>query len=88
MTNDEIERISQRVAKLVIENMPDMKIEIVDDEKDWKFTLDEETEESLLTTLANLLTSLDYNLKLEKYNKCAEIQVQIEKTEDKLKNYK
>ena len=29
MTNDEIERISQRVAKLVIENMPDMKIEIV-----------------------------------------------------------
>ena len=30
MTNDEIERISQRVAKLVIENMPDMKIEIVD----------------------------------------------------------
>jgi len=39
MTDDEIEKISQRVAKLVIELMPEMKIEIVDDEQEWEFTL-------------------------------------------------
>ena len=39
MTNKEIEKLAELVAKLVIENMPDMKIEIVDDEQDWKFTL-------------------------------------------------
>ena len=89
MTDDEIEKISQRVAKLVIELMPEMKIEIVDDEQEWEFTLEEETiEQDLLVSLAKCMTELDYNLKAENYAKCGELQDEIVKIEDKLKKYK
>ena len=89
MTNKEIEKLAELVAKLVIENMPDMKIEIVDDEQDWKFTLDDEEEEiSLLTQLAKAMTELDFNLKNENYLKCKELQDQIKSIEQKLKNKK
>jgi hypothetical protein len=89
MTNEEIEKLAKLVARLVIENMPDMKIEIVDDEQDWKFTLDDEEEEiSLLTQLAKAMTELDFNLKNENYLKCQELQDQIKSIEKKLKNKK
>tara|TARA_R100000951_G_scaffold114224_1_gene118033 strand:+ start:1012 stop:1329 length:318 start_codon:yes stop_codon:yes gene_type:complete len=89
MTNKEIEKLADLIAKLVIENMPEMKIEIVDDEQDWKFTLDDEEEEiSLLTQLAKAMTELDFNLKNENYLKCQELQDQIKSIEKKLKNKK
>lgn len=89
MTNEEIEKLAKLIAKLVIENMPEMKIEIVDDEQDWKFTLDDEEEEiSLLTQLAKAMTELDFNLKNENYLKCQELQDQIKSIEKKLKNKK
>jgi hypothetical protein len=89
MTDEEIEKLAKLIAKLVIENMPEMKIEIVDDEQDWKFTLDDEEEEiSLLTQLAKAMTELDFNLKNENYLKCQELQDQIKSIEKKLKNKK
>ena len=88
MTDDEIEKISQRIAYLVVEKMPDMKIEIIDDEQEWKFTLNEEDEQSLLSQLAQAMTELDYNLKLENYLVCEEIKSKIAKIENQLKNYK
>jgi len=89
MTNKEIEKLADLIAKLVIKNMPEMKIEIVDDEQDWKFTLDDEEEEiSLLTQLAKAMTELDFNLKNENYLKCQELQDQIKSIEKKLKNKK
>ena len=89
MTDKEIEKLAKLIAKLVIENMPEMKIEIVDDEQDWKFTLDDEEEEiSLLTQLAKAMTELDFNLKNENYLKCQELQDQIKSIEKKLKNKK
>jgi hypothetical protein len=89
MTDEEIEKLAELIAKLVIENMPEMKIEIVDDEQDWKFTLDDEEEEiSLLTQLAKAMTELDFNLKNENYLKCQELQDQIKSIEKKLKNKK
>jgi hypothetical protein len=89
MTDEEIEKLAKLIAKLVIENMPEMKIEIVDDEQDCKFTLDDEEEEiSLLTQLAKAMTELDFNLKNENYLKCQELQDQIKSIEKKLKNKK
>jgi len=89
MTDDEIEKIAQRVAELVVERLPDMKIQIIDDDAEWEFTLEDDfpEEQSLLMELARLMTALELNLAEEDYTKCSEIQVKIVKIEDKLKKY-
>jgi hypothetical protein len=90
MTNDEIEKIAQRVAELVVDKLPEMKIQIIDDDVEWEFTLEDEIEpqQELLYELARLMTSLELSLDEENYSKCAEIQAKIAKIEDKLKKYK
>ena len=89
MTDDEIEKIAQRVAELVVERLPDMKIQIIDDDAEWEFTLEDDfpEEQSLLMELARLMTSLELSLNEENYLKCSEIQAKIVKIEDKLKKY-
>ena len=63
MTNDEIERISQRVADLVIEAMLNNATTVT---TDLSF-FDEEQEQKLLIDLAKAMTELDYNLQNENY---------------------
>jgi hypothetical protein len=89
MTDDDIEKIANRVAELVIERLPDMKIQIFDDDAEWEFTLEDEVspEQGLLMELARLMTSLEMNLKDENYTKCSELQIKIIKIEEKLKKY-
>ena len=89
MKDEDIEKIAQRVAKLVLDNLPEMSIEVFDDSIDWDFTVDDEQEPSqkLQDELFRLTAALELNLNDENYIKCAELQLKIVKIEDKLKEY-
>ena len=89
MTHDEIEHISRRVAELVIESL-DAKQREWDKElvKDLKEVIPVNHEEKLLSDLAQAMTALDYNLKLENYPRCAELKATILDLETQLKNLK
>ncbi len=80
MTENEIEKLAQRVAKLVLDGLSELDFEeLVSPETD---------EQQLLAELATLMTQLDYNLQLEAYTKCEELKRKIIKIENKLNNYK
>ena len=88
MTNQQIEYISQKVAELVISALEDKQkqwdTELVQDLKD----ITDNPEEKLLSDLAQAMTALDYNLKLENYPRCGELQATIKDIENQLKNLK
>ena len=88
MTNQQIEYISQKVAELVISALEDKQkqwdTELVQDLKD----ITDNPEEKLLSDLAQAMTALDYNLKLENYPRCAELKATILDLETQLKNNK
>ena len=88
MTHDEIEHISRRVADLVLEAL-DAKQREWDKEliKDLK-NVNDNPEEKLLSDLAQAMTALDYNLKLENYTRCSQLQDEIKDIENQLKNNK
>ena len=93
MTHDEIEHISRRVADLVIEALDakqrEWDKELVADLKARSLSHgDTANEEKLLSDLAQAMTALDYNLKLENYPRCAELQATILDLETQLKNLK
>jgi len=88
MTHDEIERISRRVSELVLEALDakqrEWDNELVKDLKD----INNNPEEKLLSDLAQAMTALDYNLKLENYTICSQLQDEIKDIENQLKNLK
>ena len=88
MTHDEIERISRRVSELVLEALDakqrEWDNELVKDLKD----INNNPEEKLLSDLAQAMTALDYNLKLENYPRCADLQATVLDLETQLKNLK
>ena len=80
MTNKEIEKIAQRVAELVVNEL----MYHVD-----TFSIPVQTnEENLLAELASAMTQLDFELQRENYEKCKELQDKIKIIEKKLKNFK
>jgi len=80
MTNDEIEKIAQRVAELVLNGILDGAV-ITN-------TFNEDEEQDLLAELAQTMTALDYNLQKENYEKCKELQDKIKTIENKLNKFK
>ena len=90
MTNQQIEYLSQKVAELVIAALKDKQkhwdTELVQELK--TFEAPNNPEEKLLSDLAQAMTALDYNLKLENYPRCAELQATILDLETQLKNLK
>ena len=88
MTHDEINHISRKVADLVIsaleEKQKQWDTELIKDLKE----VTDNSEEKLLSDLAQAMTALDYNLKLENYPRCAELQATIKDIENQLKNQK
>jgi len=76
MTDKEIERLAQRVAKLIITNLHEGLI------TEWE----PDEEEDLLAELARCMTLLDKYLKAEQYEKCEIMKNKIKLIEQKLKN--
>ena len=81
MTNDEIERVSQRVADLVLDGILQSADGV------WHENGEAE-EQSLLTQLATAMTELDYNLQEENYSKCDKLKKKILQLENKLNKFK
>ena len=82
MTNKDIEKIAQRVAELVInELMYHVDTFVVP-------TRSTSSEEDLLAELASTMTQLDFELQRENYEKCKELQDKIKIIENKLKRFK
>ena len=91
MTDKQIEMISQRVAELVIasleEKQKEWDTELVQELKTFEPPVHVNAEEKLLTELAEAMTALDYNLKLENYIRCSELQKEILQIENQLKQF-
>jgi len=88
MTHDEINHISRKVADLVISALEEKQKQWDTDLiKDLKEVTDN-PEEKLLSDLAQAMTALDYNLKLENYTRCSQLQDEIKDIENQLKNNK
>ena len=89
MTDNEIEKISQRVAELVIASLEEKQKEwdtdLVQELRTFESPVHISTEEKLLTELAEAMTALDYNLKIENYPRCAELKATILQIEKQLK---
>lgn len=79
MTDNEIEKLAQRVAKLIINHMHEGLISGLNE---WE----PDQEEELLAELAKCMTLLDKYLKAEDYEKCDLLQKKIKTIETKLKN--
>ena len=79
MTDNEIERLAQRVAKLIINNLHEGFISGLNE---WE----PDEEEDLLAELAKCMTLLDKYLKAEQYEKCEIMKNKIKLIEQKLKN--
>ena len=79
MTNNEINKIAERVAELVLAGI--LQSDLIPFE-------DDQEEQDLLSELAQAMTQLDYNLKKENYRKCKELQDKIKKIENKLNKFK
>jgi hypothetical protein len=76
MTDEQIEQLAQRVAKLIINNLHEGLI----------LELQPDQEEELLAELARCMTLLDKYLKAEQYEKCELMKKKIKTIETKLKN--
>ena len=79
MTDNEIERLAQRVAKLIINNLHEGLLSGLNE---WE----PDEEEDLLAELAKCMTLLDKYLKAEEYEKCEVMKNKIKIIEQKLKN--
>jgi len=79
MTDNEIERLAQRVAKLIINNLHEG---LLGGLNEWE----PDEEEDLLAELARCMTLLDKYLKAEEYEKCEVMKNKIKIIEQKLKN--
>ena len=80
MTKNEIEKIAQRIAELVLDGI--LEGAVITN------TFDEDEEQDLLAELAQTMTALDYNLQKENYEKCKELQDKIKIIENKLNKFK
>ena len=91
MTNKQIEMISQRVAELVIASLEEKQKEwdtdLVQELKSFEAPVYDNAEEKLLKELAEAMTALDYNLKLENYIRCSELKKEIIQIENQLKQF-
>jgi Holliday junction resolvasome RuvABC DNA-binding subunit len=91
MTNQQIEYLSQKVAELVIAALEDKQkqwdTDLVQELKTFEAPIYDNAEEKLLTELAEAMTALDYNLKLENYTRCSELQKEIKQIENQLKQF-
>jgi len=76
MTDEQIEQLAQRIAKLIINNLHEGLIE--------EFEPNEE--EELLAELAKCMTLLDKYLQAEQYEKCEVMKNKIKTIEKKLSN--
>tara|TARA_Y100000004_G_scaffold16856_1_gene17435 strand:+ start:41 stop:274 length:234 start_codon:yes stop_codon:yes gene_type:complete len=76
MTDEQIEQLAQRVAKLIINNLHEGLI------SDWQ----PDREEDLLAELARCMTLLNRALDREEYEKCEILKNKIRTIENKLKN--
>ena len=81
MTNDEIERVSQRVADLVLDGILQSADGV------WHENGEAE-EQKLLAELATAMTELDYNLEKENYAQCERLKNKIYVIENKLNKFK
>ena len=79
MNDEEINKLAQRIAKLVINNLHEG---LNSGLNEW----DPDEEEDLLAELAKCMTLLDKYLKAEQYEKCEVIKNKIKTIENKLKN--
>jgi len=79
MTDNEIEKLAQRVAKLIINNL---HIGLIGGMNEWE----PNEEEDLLAELAKCMTLMDKYLKAEQYEKCEIMKNKIKLIEQKLKN--
>ena len=88
MTDKEMNTLAKLVASMVINKLEAKQkqwdTELIKDLKD----VTNNPEETLLSDLAQAMTALDYNLKLENYPRCAELQATILDLETQLKNLK
>ena len=80
MTENEIEKLAKRIAKLVLEGLSEIQFE--------ESVSPETEEQELLAELATVMTQLDYNLQLEDYSKCEQLKRKIIKIENKLNKFK
>ncbi len=78
MTDEQIEQLAQRVAKLIINNLHEGLISGLNE---WE----PDEEEDLLAELAKCMTLLDKYLKTEQYEKCEIIKNKIKTIENKLR---
>ena len=76
MTDEQIEQLAQRVAKLIINTLHEGLI------ADWQ----PNQEEDLLAELARCMTLLNRALDKEEYEKCEILKNKIKAIENKLKN--
>ena len=79
MTDKQIEKLAQRVAKLIINHMHEGLLSGLNE---WE----PNEEEELLAELAKCMTLLDKYLKAEQYEKCEIMKNKIKTIERKLKN--
>tara|TARA_R100000742_G_C4241908_1_gene61453 strand:+ start:179 stop:421 length:243 start_codon:yes stop_codon:yes gene_type:complete len=79
MTENEIEKLAQRIAKLIINNLHEG---LISGMNEWE----PDEEEDLLAELAKCMTLLDKYLKAEQYEKCEVMKNKIKTIENKLKN--
>jgi len=88
MTDNEMNTLAKLVSSMVINKLEakqrEWDKELVADLKD----INDNSEEKLLSDLAQAMTALDYNLKLENYTRCVELQATINDIEKQLKNQK
>jgi Holliday junction resolvasome RuvABC DNA-binding subunit len=91
MTNQQIEYLAQKTAELVISALEDKQkqwdTDLVQELKTFEAPIYDNAEEKLLTELAEAMTALDYNLKLENYTRCSELQKEIKQIENQLKQF-
>ena len=88
MTDKEMNTLAKLVASIVVEKLEAKQKQwdndLVQDLKE----ITDNSEEKLLSELAQAMTALDYNLKLENYTRCVELQATINDIEKQLKNFK
>ena len=76
MTDEQIEQLAQRVAKIILDQLHEGLL----------LDMQPDVEEELLAELARCMTLLDKYLKEEKYEKCQQLKDKITQIEQKLKN--
>ena len=76
MTNEQIEQLAQRVARIILDQLHEGLI----------LDMQPDREEELLAELARCMTLLNRALDREEYEKCEILKNKIRRIENKLKN--